>query len=650
MLMPTNRKPASPKEAPQEPFKRAVASCMRALSRNPQLEVTFAAEKPALIGSGESAKARLPEPPRKLSAREAAIVRGHSDSMALKLACHDEGVHRRFAPQSQQAKAVYDAVEQARVEAIGSRRMLGVASNLSAMLDEHFARSTFANASQREDAPLEEAVAMMVRERLTGLAPPQAARKTVDLWRPWVEERAGAELDQLGGSIEDQRNFSKAVHRLLTSLEMGDETSMDRDDDKDDESADGDKQEQENQNGEQQDSEDGETSQMEASEDASDEARDGTSEADEAPSGEFPEDADAGEADEAAESRRPPSYANERTGPDYKAFSVKFDEVIHAEDLCEPEELERLRAYLDKQLQNLSSVVARLANRLQRRLMAQQNRSWEFDLEEGILDPARLVRVIIDPQQALSFKREKDMDFRDTVVTLLLDNSGSMRGRPITVAATCADILARTLERCGVKVEILGFTTRAWKGGQAREAWLQAGKPAAPGRLNDLRHIVYKSADAPWRRARKNLGLMMREGLLKENIDGEALDWAHKRLLGRSEQRRILMMISDGAPVDDSTLSVNPGNYLERHLRWVIDEIETRSPVELIAIGIGHDVTRYYKRAVTIVDAEELGGAMTDKLAELFSEDYVPEPMKAPPPRRAPVRLETAKAAGGRRG
>ncbi|MFZ0729785.1 MAG: cobaltochelatase subunit CobT, partial [Methylovirgula sp.] len=326
----------------------------------------------------------------------------------------------------------------------------------------------------------------------------------------------------------------------------------------------------------------------------------------------------------------------EQRGPDYRAFTKKFDETIAAESLCEPEELDRLRAYLDKQLQNLSSIVGRLANRLQRRLMAQQSRSWEFDLEEGVLDPARLSRVIIDPQQPLSFKREKDMDFRDTVVTLLLDNSGSMRGRPITVAATCADILARTLERCGVKVEILGFTTRAWKGGQSREAWLQAGKPPSPGRLNDLRHIIYKAADAPWRHARKNLGLMMREGLLKENIDGEALDWAHRRLLARPEQRRILMTISDGAPVDDSTLSVNPGNYLERHLRHVIEEIETRSPVELIAIGIGHDVTRYYRRAVTIVDAEELGGAMTEKLAELFDEKAEPAPPPKPE-RRTPT-------------
>jgi cobaltochelatase CobT len=388
---------------------------------------------------------------------------------------------------------------------------------------------------------------------------------------------------------------------------------------------------------------------MEAADGSEDEMQDGEMDAADAPAGEFPEDSDEGEADEASESKRPPTHAAmDAKGPDYKAFTQKFDETINAEDLCEPEELERLRAYLDKQLQNMSSIVARLANRLQRKLMAQQSRAWEFDLEEGMLDPSRLTRVVIDDIRGqfapLSFKREKDMNFRDTVVTLVLDNSGSMRGRPITVAATCADILARTLERCGVKVEILGFTTKAWKGGQSRETWLQSGKPPSPGRLNDLRHIVYKSADAPWRRARRNLGLMMREGLLKENIDGEALDWAYKRLLARSEQRRILMMISDGAPVDDSTLSVNAGNYLERHLRHVIEEIEERSPIELIAIGIGHDVTRYYRRAVTIVDAEELGGAMTDKLAELFDEN-APEERQRAPERKRPAPPAPGRAA-----
>ena len=633
MTPPTNRKPGQAAEPPQEPFKRAVAACMRALSRTPDLEVVYASDKPMVSGHGEGAKARLPEPPRRLSPRDAAIVRGHADSLALRLACHDSATHRRLLPEAQAARAVFESVEQVRVESIGARRMDGVASNLSAMLEDRYHRGNFAEITDRADAPIEDAVALMVRERLTGQAPPPAAQKIVDLWRPWIEERAGADLDKLDTMVEDQRAFGRSVHRLLASLEMGEATPLDREEDEEDSADDQPQDDAADQDGEGEQGESGDTMETEAAEASSEEFDDGAMDSPDGPAGETPEDADDGEADEASESRRPQSGANEARGPEYKAYNTKFDEIVAAEQLCEPEELERLRAYLDKQLSTLSNVVGRLANRLQRRLMAQQSRAWEFDLEEGMLDPARLSRVVVDPQQPLSFKREKDTDFRDTVVTLLLDNSGSMRGRPITVAATCADILARTLERCGVKVEILGFTTRAWKGGQSREAWLQAGKPPGPGRLNDLRHVIYKSADAPWRRARRNLGLMMREGLLKENIDGEALDWAHERLLGRAEQRKILMMISDGAPVDDSTLSVNAGNYLERHLRSVIQEIETRSPVELIAIGIGHDVTRYYRRAVTIVDAEELGGAMTEKLAELFD-----EAAPAPEPRRGRAR------------
>ena len=629
--MSTNRKPPQKSEAPQEPFKRAVASCLRAMAQNKDLEVSFASERPSLTGAGESAKARLPEPARKLSPREAAIVRGHADSMALRMACHDANVHKRLVPKGQEARSIFDAVEQARVESIGARRMEGVASNLGAMLEDRYHRGAYAEVTDRADAPLEDAVAMMVRERLSGLKIPAAAQKIVDVWRPIIESRAGKELDQLTDSIENQRAFGKAVHKLLASLDMMDQEALDHDDtgeESGDEEPNDKPQEAE---GEGEENESGTATQMESAEGSDDDLQEGEMDSAEAPAGELPEDGEEGDSDEASEAKRPPTMSgHDMRGPDYKAFTTKFDEMILAEDLCEPEELERLRAYLDKQLQNMSSIVARLANRLQRRLMAQQNRAWEFDLEEGMLDPARLSRIIIDPQQPLSFKREKDTNFRDTVVTLVLDNSGSMRGRPITVAASCADILARTLERCGVKVEILGFTTRAWKGGQSREAWLQSGKPVNPGRLNDLRHIIYKSADAPWRRARRNLGLMMREGLLKENIDGEALDWAHQRLLGRPEQRRILMMISDGAPVDDSTLSVNAGNYLERHLRRVIEEIETRSPVELIAIGIGHDVTRYYRRAVTIVDAEELGGAMTEKLAELFDETPTAAPTRQP--------------------
>jgi cobaltochelatase CobT len=628
----SNRKPSDKKEAPAEPLKRSIAGCMRAVAQKPDLEVTFASDRPALMGD----KARLPEPPRRLNPQDVAVLRGHSDSMALRLACHDAAVHRRLAPEGQAARAVYDAVEQARVEAIGSRRMSGMASNLSAMLEDRYHRGgKYEEITDRADAPVEDAVALMVRERLTGLKPPPAAAKIVDLWRDFVEDRAGRDLDRLLKNIEHQRDFARSVRELLSSLDMADDAALDPEDEESEDENEAD-QEQQGEGDAEQDAQ-GDRAEIEIADDASEDIEEGASEAADAPTGELPEDADAADSEEASESSRPPSSrSNEMRGPDYKAFSTKFDEVVPAEDLCDADELTRLRAYLDKQLAHLQGVVGRLANRLQRRLLAQQNRSWEFDLEEGMLDPGRLPRIIMDPFQPLSFKREKDMNFRDTVVTLLLDNSGSMRGRPITVAATCADILARTLERCGVKVEILGFTTRAWKGGQSREMWLQSGKPANPGRLNDLRHIIYKSADAPWRRARKNLGLMMREGLLKENIDGEALDWAHKRLLSRPEQRRILMVISDGAPVDDSTLSVNPGNYLERHLRHLIDEIETRSPVELIAIGIGHDVTRYYRRAVTIVDAEELGGAMTEKLAELFEENG-PEPPRAAAPRRKAV-------------
>ncbi|MGH6812847.1 MAG: cobaltochelatase subunit CobT [Methylocella sp.] len=624
--MSSYKKPPSKLQVPNEPFKRAVAGCMRALAKLPAIEVAFTAERPSLVWTDASAKALLPEPSHRLDAREAAILRGHADSMALRLACHNKDVHRRLTPPAPAARAVFDAVEQARVEAIGSRRMPGVAGNLDAMLDDRFQRARYADIAIRAEAPLEDALAMIVRERLTGRKSPKNAQRIVDLWRPWVEERGAADLDMLGREIEDQRAFAFTVHKLLTALEMIDEGSLDTNPEEEE----GDAHEPDgagkNQPEERADDDTGDASRGETAEASSDPTDEREIDAADAPTGESAGDAELSPSGEGGDpSRPPPPSRAELRSPDYKAFTKKYDEVLAAQDLCDAEELERLHSYLDKQLNNLSSIVARLANRLQRRLMAQQSRSWEFDQDEGILDPARLPRIIVDPRQPLSFKRERDTAFRDTVVTLLIDNSGSMRGRPITVAATCADILARTLERCGVKVEILGFTTRAWKGGQSREAWLQENKPASPGRLNDLRHIVYKSADAPWRRSRKHLGLMMREGLLKENIDGESLDWAHKRLLARTEQRRILMMISDGAPVDDSTLSVNPGNYLEKHLRRVIEDIETRSPVELIAIGIGHDVTRYYRRAVTIVDAEELGGAMTEKLAELFEETAMPE-------------------------
>ncbi|GAB4071520.1 cobaltochelatase subunit CobT [Ancylobacter sonchi] len=615
---PTNRSTRTPpKEAPTEPLKRAVTGCLRAIAGDRDLEVTFGTERPGFA----EGRIRLQEPARRMTKQDTAIMRGHADSMALRLACHDPKVHKRHTPVGQQARAAFDAAEQARCESLGALRMDGVALNLSAMLEDRYSKANFTQLADRADAPLEDAVALMLRERMTGMAPPAAAREMVNLWRGFIEERAGTALDEMVEQAGDQGRFAEAMRDLLSSLGMGEDVAPF--DENNDPSTDADDQ-REDDSGKGSDAEQDENSEGTTEVDtdlSSDQNPEDSEDQQDQPQSELSDDAELGEADESSEPWKPQNVVPaEARPPEYHSFTPRFDETVSADELCDPEELARLRAYLDKQLTHLQGVVARLANRLQRKLMAQQNRGWEFDLEEGMLDPARLHRVVIDPMQPLSFKRERDTDFRDTVVTLLLDNSGSMRGRPITVAAACADILARTLERCGVKVEILGFTTKAWKGGQARENWLSAGKPAAPGRLNDLRHIIYKSADAPWRRARRNLGLMMREGLLKENIDGEALDWAHNRLLARNESRRILMMISDGAPVDDSTLSVNPGNYLERHLRWVIQQIEDKSPVELIAIGIGHDVTRYYKRAVTIVDAEELGGAMTDKLAELFSE------------------------------
>jgi cobaltochelatase CobT len=489
------------------------------------------------------------------------------------------------------------------------------------MLEDKYAKANLADVRDKADAPIEEALALIVRETLTGRAVPKSGERLVELWRPWIEDKAGADLGHLAENLTDQNAFARVVRDMLASMEMAEELADDQESEDTEENEDNQPQgEEQNEEGGEDDSS-GDDTQAEDSEASDDDEQASQAEATDATSEDLSDEEEA-DAETPGEAKRNDNPFNTLSKDiDYKVFTTQFDEMVGAEELCDEEELDRLRAFLDKQLANLSGVVGRLANRLQRRLMAQQNRSWDFDLEEGYLDPARLVRVVIDPMQPLSFKQERDTKFRDTVVTLVLDNSGSMRGRPITVAATCADILARTLERCGVSVEILGFTTRAWKGGQAREKWLKDGKPPNPGRLNDLRHIVYKSADAPWRRARRNLGLMMREGLLKENIDGEALLWAHNRLIARPEQRKILMMISDGAPVDDSTLSVNPGNYLERHLRAVIELIENRSPVELLAIGIGHDVTRYYRRAVTIVDAEELAGAMTEQLASLFGEE-----------------------------
>ena len=608
---------ATKPESPTEPFKRALTHAARSLAESPDLEVVFSGDGPSLVGN----RATLPHPPRDLNALDAARIRGMADQMALRLAHHDEAAHAKLRPIDPAGAAAFEAIEQARIEAIGANALGGVRANLTTLLEGAVERKGLARMLDRTTIPLPDVLALLVRERLTGDAPPQGARAMVDMMRQEIEAKAGGDLDRLTGAIEDQTSFARIARTILTDLDMGedvDEASSDVQEDAPDAEAEPEPAESDGDDGESQDSDSPSDQDADMSEQEGDSGDDQSAEMEDAQESDTTDEAP--EMSDGMQPSRPDFKDRGAVEPAYKVWSTREDEVVPAEELCDAEELTRLRAYLDQQIQQFSSVVSRLANKLQRRLLAQQNRSWSFDLEEGVLDVSRLTRIITDPTAPLSFKQEDDTEFRDTVVTLLIDNSGSMRGRPIMVAAVCADILARTLERCAVKVEILGFTTRAWKGGSARDEWIRAGKPANPGRLNDLRHIIYKSAEAPWRRARKNLGLMMREGLLKENIDGEALIWAHSRMMARPESRRILMVISDGAPVDDSTLSVNSGHYLERHLRQVIGEIETSSPVELIAVGIGHDVTRYYKRAVTIVDVEQLGGAMTEKLAELFDE------------------------------
>jgi cobaltochelatase CobT len=606
----------APKDSTRsEDFKRATAGALRAMAASPDMQVAFQPGPSGLSGK----RARLPVPSRALPEAEMLKLRGAADSVALRVKHHDETVHAARLPAERDARSIYDALEQARVEVVGGRFMEGVAANLAARLRDHCEADGYDRMTRRDQLPVSAALALLARERMSGEPAPEGARNILALWRDSVGDKAEEALEELARSQDDQSEYGRAARKLLAAMNLAEAESDIEQEKAEDEQAD-----QGEQSGAQDNASDaqGQTqSDQEQMLAASPEETEGEGAEDETGEQEAdaPADADADDSPAGPQARR--ERPDDEAGRQYRAYARQFDEEVAAEDLCDADELSRLRQQLDQQLQHLQGVVSRLANRLQRRLMAQQTRAWEFDLEEGMLDAGRLARVVVNPMQSLSYKRERDMEFRDTAVTLLIDNSGSMRGRPITVAAMCGDILARTLERCAVKVEILGFTTRAWKGGQSRETWVHDGKPRNPGRLNDLRHIIYKSADAPWRRSRKNLGLMLREGLLKENIDGEALLWAYRRLMSRPEHRRILMVISDGAPVDDSTLSVNPGNFLERHLRDVIRDIEGRNYVELIAIGIGHDVTRYYRRAVTIVDAEELGGTMMKKLSELFDED-----------------------------
>ena len=599
----------------QNLVKRVTEATLKAISSRTDVEVTFAPGGRGISRASDRIEARLPIPSRELQPEQLTLLRGEADASALRLRYHDPDLFNRQRPNSQVSARLFEAAEQARVEAIGCGQLAGLAVNL-AEYQEATCRSLGHHlVEEKLDEHIPDAVALILRERLTSQPVPPSSKKLVDLWRPWVEENISDKLDNLQKHLTDQESFGTNLQDILEDLQLPSNTDVD------DETSESSEQEQDNDQQAESEDEDNQDPDMDLQEDGSEQFefsdQDSTDEIEDLIETDDIEDAP--DATSEGETKRPDSE-NERSQP-YSAFSTQFDEIVVAEELCDHDELSRLRLQLDQQLANMQGVVSRLANRLQRKLMAQQQRWWEFDLEEGFLDSGRLPRVVVNPLYPLSYKIEKEHNFRDTIVTLLIDNSGSMRGRPISVAAMSADIISRTLERCAVKVEVLGFTTRAWKGGEARNQWVAANKPNNPGRLNDLRHIIYKAADAPWRRSRRNLGLMLREGLLKENIDGEALMWAYNRLVNRPEQRRILMVISDGAPVDDATLSVNPGNYLEKHLRQVIKFIQSRTPVEITAIGIGHDVTRYYERAVTINDAEELGGTMMQNLTELFEEE-----------------------------
>ncbi|MEL6839695.1 MAG: cobaltochelatase subunit CobT [Pseudomonadota bacterium] len=609
-----------PSDNPADPFKKALAEATKVMADDPELAVTYSVDP-----AGQTADTiRLPQVSRRMTRDEVLLARGTADAFALRHKFHDPKVAARYMPQGQMAQDLYEAMETARIEAVGAEYMPGTAGNIDAKIGNEAQRKGYDQITQASDAPLAVAAGYLIRHLATGRDMPKGADNVMELWRGFIEDHCGGTLESLSDTLNDQQAFAKFARQLISDMGYGDQLGDDPDsldDDQEDEAEEGqdDNQEEPDSTGEDDSNEEDAEGTPEQSQEQQQDASQAQVSMDDQADAEMGEEAEMPEGEAPLEPPAPQPVSD--ADPDYRVFATDFDEEVAAEDLAEPVELERLRAYLDQQLEPLKGAVSRLANKLQRRLQAQQNRSWEFDREEGILDAGRLARIVASPTTPLSFKVEKDTDFRDTVVTLLLDNSGSMRGRPISIAAICADVMARTLERCDVKVEILGFTTKAWKGGQAREKWLGEGRSATPGRLNDLRHIIYKSADAPWRRTRPNLGLMMKEGLLKENIDGEALEWAHRRLTVRQEQRKVLMVISDGAPVDDSTLSVNPANYLEKHLRDVIEMVEKRKAVELVAIGIGHDVTRYYERAVTITDVEQLAGAMTEQLASLFDTD-----------------------------
>ena len=605
-----------------EIFKQATASTLRTIAGKKDLEVTYSSAEVPTGRLSPTGKPRLPSPGHNLPPAEKRLLRGCADAQAVYFAHHDEKLHHQQIPRDAQAAEAFTALEQARCEALGFAEMQGVGANLNAVLEEKCKRLGFENLSSKEQVNLGDALHVLARLELTGEDAPPAAKKLLELWKPTLEAQLqGVSFAELRERLDDQAAYAEYAKQLIKALNMpvDDVEGKDRPDEEQEE------EQASEQDQDQQDEDGGEDSESTASDQVGmDDVHEGDDQDmdtsfDDMGEGENPEE-QAGD-----QAGNPFSQSNREfeDGPHgrYHIYTTQFDEEVEASELAESGELTRLRSMLDQQLGAHQTIITKLTNRLQRKVMAQQRRSWEFGLKEGILDPTRLARIIANPNVPLSYKAEKETEFRDTVVTLLIDNSGSMRGRPIALAAMSADIIAQTLERCAVKVEILGFTTRAWKGGKSRDLWIEQGRAEEPGRLNDIRHIIYKAADAPMRRTRKNMGLMLKEGILKENIDGEAIVWAHNRLAKRPEARKILMVISDGAPVDDSTLSVNPSNLLEIDLRNVIYWVENKSNVELTAIGIGHDVTRYYKKAMTIANADELAQALIGQLEKLFEED-----------------------------
>ncbi|MDG2474733.1 MAG: cobaltochelatase subunit CobT [Paracoccaceae bacterium] len=613
-------KPNKKDLSPTAPFKGALEKATRALADDSELTLSVSGSTTLLEGQ----TAKIPQISRKMTKGEVVLARGNADALALKKRFHNSDIHKRYLPKGELAQQLYHNLETARCEIIGARALPGTATNLDAKITDDIKKRHQIADVDAEDLSIADAAGYVLREVATGRPLPKSAEALTAKWRDFIESEAGQTIFDSTSAFQEQKDFAKFSRQIIKDLgyahELGEDPDFtDEENIGSEESEETEKKsevEDKNENGSEKTN--AENTEPTSDEDQTDSIHASVEQQDNA------EDQDEVTPDEQETPATQPSMTGtSEADPEYKIFNKKFDEEIFAENLAETSELERLRVFLDQQLDQLKGIIARLANKMQRRLQAQQNRSWKFDLEEGLLDAARLARIVTNPTTPLSFKQESEVNFKDTIVTLLIDNSGSMRGRPISIAAICAEVLAQTLERCQVKCEILGFTTKTWKGGQSREEWLALGRNPNPGRLNDLRHIIYKSGDVPWRRARLNLGLMMKEGLLKENIDGEALEWAYRRLMKRSEARRILMVISDGAPVDDSTLSVNSASYLEQHLKNVIKMIESRDTVELIAVGIGHDVTRYYSEAVTITDIEQLAGTITEQLAELFEKKKI---------------------------